>query len=339
MYIIFGVILLILIAIFSFRGDIVHEMEEREKPTVAASFFPLAEIARQVGGDSVQVRQIVAGSANIHDFEPAPSDLNKIKSADLFIYNGYELDPWAEKLTEELEEEQVRYIEAATFVEGIEHEGDHSHEEEAEGAETADAFAQDQEMTEEPHAEEDHGHDHDHGEFDPHLWLSIENMVVLTYAMRDELISIHPEMAQEYSDNADRYVTLLRELDKSYDEGLASCQLREAIVSHDAYTYLGQEYNITFYSIAGLSPQDESSSQELAELTLMANDKGIEYVFAEPQASDKQVQTIADEIGAEVLMLNPAAGRTETQQDEGKTYTQIMQDNLKQLKTGLQCSS
>ncbi len=340
MYLIFGIIIVILVTIFAVRDDIMAEMEEREKPVIAASFFPLAEVARQVGGDSVTVRTIVSGDANIHDFEPAPSDLNKIQTADLFIYNGYELDPWAEELTPELEEEHIRYLEAANLVEGIENE-DHADEEAAEESSSeqqgVEIFAQEDPQTEEGEDGHSDEHGHDHGEFDPHIWLSIDNMIVFTTAIRDELISLNPEMAQEYSDNAERYITLLEELDRSYREGLAACQTQTAIVSHDAYSYLGQKYGIEFVSIAGLSPQDEPSSQKLAEITLLANDRDIRYVYAEPLASDDQVQTIADEIGAEVLILDPAASRTQTELDEDQTYTQIMQNNLKQLRIGLNC--
>jgi len=72
------------------------------KISVVASFYPLAEFARQVGGDNVIVVTIVSAGTEPHDFEPTPQDIAKVNSADLFIYNGGTLDPWAAKIAGEV---------------------------------------------------------------------------------------------------------------------------------------------------------------------------------------------------------------------------------------------
>lgn len=326
-YIIFTIIVIALFGIFLMRDEVVHQMEEQEKPVIAASIFPYADIARHVGGDYVTVRTIAGNGVDVHDFEPAPSDINKIETSDIFIYNGYELEPWAEKLTEDLEREQVKYIEVATMLEG----GDHASEEAALEEDTSETVAQ---VEEDEHG---HSHSHSHSE-DPHLWVKIDNMIHVAEAIRDELISAHPEYAEYYIENTEIYIALLEELDQQYRQGLAQCALREAVVSHDAFGYLGEEYDITFTSIAGLSPNDEPSLQELAEITLMMNNQGIRHIFVNPADGADLSETIARETGAEILVLNDASVITSEQAADGITYTRIMQGNLKNLQTGLQCN-
>ena len=322
-YITFAIIVIAISAIFLLRGEVVHQMEEQEKPTIAASIYPYAEIARQVGGDYVNVRTIVGNGADVHDYEPAPSDINKIETSDIFIYNGYELEPWAEKLTEDLEREQVAYIEVATLLGG--------HQESTEEA-AIEEVQPEQSLKE---TEDEHGHSHSE---DPHLWVNIENMIEVAEAIRDELISTHPEYAEYYIENTEIYIALLEELDQQYRDGLAQCTIRQAVVSHDAFGYLGEEYDIEFTSIAGLSPNDEPSLQELAEITLMMNNEGIRHIFVNPADGSDLAETIARETGADILTLNDAAVVTSEQTSNGITYTRIMQENLKNLKTGLQCN-
>lgn len=321
-YIIFTIIVIALFGIFFMREEVVHQMEEQEKPIIAASIFPYAEIARHVGGDYVTIRTIVGNGIDVHDFEPAPSDINKIETSDIFIYNGYELEPWAEKLTDDLEREQVKYIEVATMLGGDDHASD---EAVSEGT------------VEEPleATEDEHGHSHSE---DPHLWVKIDNMIEVAEAVRDELISSNPEYAEYYIENTELYITLLEELDRQYREGLAQCAIRKAVVSHDAFGYLGEEYDIEFTSIAGLSPNDEPSLQELAEITLMMNDQGIRHIFVNPSDGTDLAETVARETGAEILSLNDSSVVSSEQVSEGITYTRIMQSNLKNLQTGLQCT-
>jgi len=72
------------------------------KISVVASFYPLAEFARHVGGDNVIITTIISAGTEPHDFEPTPQDIAKIRDARLFIYNGGTLDPWAGKIADEL---------------------------------------------------------------------------------------------------------------------------------------------------------------------------------------------------------------------------------------------
>lgn len=74
----------------------------QKKVEIVASFYPLAEFARQVGGAGVDVKTVVSPGTEPHDFEPTPHDIAGINDATVFIYNGGTLDPWAKKISSEL---------------------------------------------------------------------------------------------------------------------------------------------------------------------------------------------------------------------------------------------
>ncbi|MFW5703325.1 MAG: metal ABC transporter solute-binding protein, Zn/Mn family [Patescibacteria group bacterium] len=343
MYFVLAVLVLVFLGIVLFREQ--ASSENADRISVTASFFPLAEIVRNVGQEQVTVVQIVENGANIHDYEPSSAAVGEVISSELFLFNGYELDPWAENIVPHLEAQEVAYLEAATVVEGRKtaeaHEEDHHDDSVEVGNEEdhTDEHHDDEHHTDEHHESEHHEYEegHHHGEYDPHIWLSIDNMILITEAVRDELSTVDPDNAEVYQANASEYIKELQTLAKEYEEGLAQCTHREAVVSHDAYSYLGDDYDISFIPVAGLSPHDEPSSMELAELVEIVRKHNLEHVYMEPFATRAFIDTIASETGAEVLLLNPASGLTKDQQEGTETYTTIMKKNLTQLQIGLQC--
>jgi len=277
---------------------------------VTASFYPLAEFAKQVGGDRVEVVNIIPTGVEPHDFEPSPKDIATIFSSKVFIFNGVGFDPWAEKLKFDLEQKGVKTINMSEYVDLItseeKHEDEENHEEEAE-------------------------------ELDPHFWLDPVIAKKEVEIIRDVLISIDPEGSIEYINNAARYMEELTALDEKYKNGLASCEIRDAVASHAAFGYLAKRYNINIISIAGLSPEEEPSPKRMAEIAQLAKQKDIKYIFFETLVSPKLSETIAREIGAETLVFNPIEGLTKEEVEAGENYISIMEKNLANLRKALRC--
>ena len=90
--------------------------------------------------------------------------------------------------------------------------------------------------------------------------------------------------------------------------------------------------------IAGLSPDAEPSPQQLADIVKFAKDNNVKYIFFESLVSPKLSQTIATEVGAQTLVLNPIEGLSDEELAQGKNYLTVMQDNLTNLQTALQCN-
>lgn len=274
---------------------------------IAASFYPLAHIAEQIGGEFVTVTQITPGGIEPHDYEPTPQDLAGLQSAKLFLFNGSGLDPWAEDVATPAEEKGIVVFEASdvmTLLPGEEHADEEEHEESA---------------------------------FDPHFWLDPLSMHTLVERVRDALISIDPAHADSYRHNAETYNETLSALDRRYREELASCTLRDVVTSHNAFTYLAKRYDLQMISVSGLSPEDEPSAKRMAQIADIAQEKGIDTIFFETLVSPKLAQTIAQEIGAKTAVLNPIEGISDEERTEGKTYVSLMEDNLRALRTALHC--
>ncbi|MDP2690496.1 MAG: zinc ABC transporter substrate-binding protein [Deltaproteobacteria bacterium] len=281
-----------------------------EKQWVAASFYPLAHFAGMAGGEEVEVYNVTPAGAESHDFEPTPQDIKRVRSSRLFIYNGAGFDPWAEKLAASLEKSGVVTLNISERFDLLSH---------AEG-------------------EGRDGHDdHEEGATDPHIWLDPLLAVKEVEAVRDAMIKTEPAKEERFKENAGSYIKKLHELHESYEKGLKDCKKRDVIVSHNAFGYLARRYGLNIIPVTGLSPAEEPSPRRMGEIARLAREKEIEFIFFETLVSPKIAETIAREIGAKTLVLNPLEGLTEKEMDSGEDYISVMRKNLDNIRTALSC--
>ncbi|MCX6734498.1 MAG: zinc ABC transporter substrate-binding protein [Candidatus Peregrinibacteria bacterium] len=172
---------------------------------------------------------------------------------------------------------------------------------------------------------------------DPHVWLNPINFVSEVEVVRDAFIQADPINTDKYKLNAAGLINDLKGLDQEFKDGLKECQLRKIITSHDAFNYMSEQYNFGSMPIAGISPDEEPSPKSLADLSDLAKKNNIKYIFFETLVSPKLSDTIAKEIGAKSLVLNPIEGVTQDEAKLGKDYLILMQENLKNLRIALQC--
>lgn len=270
-----------------------NQEDDKNRLKVSATFYPLAYLSQEIGGDFVNVTQITPGGIEPHDYEPTPQDLATIQSSQVFIMHGYGIDTWAENILTDLKDKNITVIEAGKKAEVV-----------------AD---------------------------DPHVWLNPKKFQKEAEAVRDAFVEADPAHAQQYKLNATGLISDLVALDREYREGLADCKIRKIVTSHDAFGYLAQEYNFESLAIAGISPEEEPSPKRLAELTDFARKNNVKYIFFEELVSPKLAETLAVEVGAESLVLNPIEGLTEKQQLKSEDYLILMQRNLQNLRTAMQC--
>jgi zinc transport system substrate-binding protein len=172
---------------------------------------------------------------------------------------------------------------------------------------------------------------------DPHFWMDVLQAQTMVAVIRDELIAIDSAHTDAYTVNAAAYIAELQKLDVEFQTGLATCERYDIIVSHDAFGYMGNRYHITTHAIAGLSPEQEPTPQKIAELSDLARSTGTTHIFFESLVSPELAETVADEAGAEILVLNPIEGFTADEQAQGENYITAMQENLTNLRTALAC--
>ncbi|SDH73816.1 metal ABC transporter solute-binding protein, Zn/Mn family [Paenibacillus typhae] len=212
---------------------------------------------------------------------------------------------------------------------------DHEHAEEAPG--TAD---HDHEHTEEPHGTDDHdhaeaSHTHDHGGLDPHVWLAPSLAIQEVRTIEAALSAAAPAHAAAFKTNADSYIAELEQLDKDFKDGLASTKRKDFITQHAAFGYLAKEYGLTQVPIAGLSPEQEPSAAQMAEIVEFAKANDVKTIFFETLVSSSVAETIAQEIGAKTAVLNPIEGLTDEERSSNMDYISVMRQNLEALKIAL----
>lgn len=280
-----------------------------KKITIVATFYPLAFVAEQIGKDRVTVTSITPPGAEPHDYEPTPQDLVKINSAQVFILNGGGIDAWAEKIASDLEKKGIKVINVSKFI-----------------------------QLKNPLSAKEFGTaPSENLVLDPHVWLDPVLLNNIATHVADLFEKIDPQHKDIYVGNLKEFSKKISELDLEYKTGLSTCLQRDVITSHNAFQYLGIRYNINFIPISGVSPDSEPSAQTIAQIAQFAKEKNIQYIFFETLVSPKLSETIANEISAKTLVLNPIEGLTKDQLSKGGNYFLIMEENLKNLKTALSC--
>ena len=167
---------------------------------------------------------------------------------------------------------------------------------------------------------------------DPHLWLDPVLAGQESEKIADALISIDPTNASEYRKNQTALVADFDQLDAKFRIGLQTCTRQDIITSHAAFGYLASRYGFRQVPIAGISPDEEPPAQTLANIAKFARENAVKYIFFERLVSPKLADTIATEVSAQTLVLDPLEGIS-----TGKDYFTVMEENLKNLKTALEC--
>ncbi len=297
-----------------------QESLEKEPLKIVATFYPLYDFASKVAGSEATIDNIVPPGVEPHEYEPSPKDMQKIYEADLLIYNGAGVDAWVDGILPDLEKNKVRVLNMSKMITLLSAEQHQEEEEHQEG-----------------HEEDEGDHGHEDLTHDPHFWLDPVLAKKQIESIEEVLLQLNPENKAIFEKNTQDALDKLIALDKEYTQGLQTCVHKQAVVTHNAFRYLAQRYNIELLPISGMSPEEEPSAKALADLATLSKENKIKYVFFETLASPKLAQTLADEIGAQTLVLNPIEGLTQEQQEEGQDYISVMEDNLKNLKIAMEC--
>lgn len=174
-------------------------------------------------------------------------------------------------------------------------------------------------------------------ENDTHIWLSPELAKKEMTVILAELIQVDPENADYYAENERTLSAKMDKLQQEYSVGLSDCRRKEIVTSHAAFGYLAREFGLTQVAIAGMSPDAEPSTKQLTEIAKFAKEKEIKYIFFERLVSPKLAETIAEEVGAKTLVLDPIEGISDNDIKQGKNYLTVMGENLFNLRIALEC--
>ncbi len=291
-----------------------------EKVTIVTTLFPLYDIAKQLAADTGDVSLLLPPGVEPHSFEPTPKDITTIQNADVFIYTGNEMEPWVADIVATLPS-SVIVVDASkniTLIEGEEHSHDHG-------------------------GKDDHAHDkeeknHEDHTLDPHFWLDFSNTITATNTISEALASLNTFDNTTLTTNTTNYIQQLQNLDARYSTTLGTCKNRTIVqAGHRTFGYLAKKYNLEYVTTEELSPNSEPSAQDIANLVKTIRAENAQAVFSEELIEPRIAETVSNETGVPILMLNGAHNITQAQFESNTSFITIMEDNLKNLRSGLSC--
>ena len=446
----------VIASVFAFSGisndsapmDTPVTVPQEEKITVITSFYPYHEFTKNVAGDFADVKQFMPSGVEAHDWEPRAQEIQSLKDADVFVYNGLGMEPYVENIIESGEFDNILFVKASDGVELLKFEDDHDdhdehakdddhddhdehakdddhddhdehakdddhddshaeefheeialvieefeeghmtesqsieaieeilHEHEGDGHEHGARIIEDiehvlheiedghiagpegleeihhlvsgEDVHDEHAKDDDHddhdeheegghdGHDHDY-EFDPHIWLDPILVKQQVNVIRDGLIQADPENKEHYEENARIYNNKMDALDMKIGTALSSCQKDTIVPYHNAFTYLGERYDIHIMALGGMAPDAEASAAEIAEFVDFVKDNDIKVIFSEDLVDPRLAEVIADEANAQVMLFSPLEALSQEEAGSNVSYIDKMEENLDSLKVALEC--
>lgn len=171
---------------------------------------------------------------------------------------------------------------------------------------------------------------------DPHIWLDPLLAREIARRIFEAVATVDGDNKSYYEKNYHELDKKFAMLDREYRDTLNAVTRRDIVTSHAAFGYLARRYGLNQIPISGLSPQQEPSAQQMAELITLCRSKGVKYIFFETLASPKLAEALAREAGAGTLVLNPIGGLTKEEMEASEDYFSIMAKNLAALKKALE---
>lgn len=312
-FIIFTVpVLLILGALFLFYSQKESSKVSTTRPIkIVATTYPLEYLAKEVGGEDVEVVSVLPSGVDPHEFEPSAKQVADINDATILLYNGAGLDPWAEKMQVELAGKGVVPIKATASLSLLDYEDEDGHEGEAE---------------------------EESGGKDPHFWTNPDNMTTLANRLTQVLTQLDQGNKQNYQDRLVELVSKMSGLVSAYSEGLKQCEKNTVVVSHNYFAYAAKKYGLQVLSVAGSSPEAEPTSKDLVSILNAVKQEQIGYVYKDGEIVPPAVNTVATETGAKVLTLYSLETVSDADRAAGLDYEALSLKNLDSLRQGLVCN-
>ena len=313
-------------------GEEPGDGEGGRKLKVAATLFPYYDFVRQVAGDQVELSLVIPAGMDSHSFEPTPRDIRTMQEADVIIANGGAMEHWVDQVVDSFDREDQTVVIMMDHVDAVE-------EEIVEGME---------------HSDEGHGHVHVHEdgeedghleedesqyeiEYDEHIWTSSVNAMRMVDVIAETLTERDPDHGAMYQAGAAAYLEELERLDKEFRE-VRDSAVHDMIVMGDKFPlrYFADTYGLRYRAaFSGCSSDTEPSARTIAYLIDKVKEEGLPVIYYLELSSHRVAEIIGEETGAVPLLFHSCHNVTRRQFEEGVTYLELMEQNVKNLREGL----
>ncbi|MGB8781195.1 MAG: zinc ABC transporter substrate-binding protein [Candidatus Bathyarchaeia archaeon] len=264
---------------------------------VLATFYPIYDFTKNVGGDKISLTLLVPETVDVHNFDPTPSSVLQVSSADLLIYNGAGLEPWIPQIVSAADNPRLVVVDTSQGIPLLQ---------------VPPQFQKENRTV------------------DPHIWLD----PVLAKQQVDNilkgLIKADPLDQLYFTANAQNYEAKLDYLNSQIVNGTANVKTRDFVTFHEAFAYFAKQYNLTQIPIAGPF-EEEPTTSDIQNVIDAIHQHHLLYVGYESLENPAISQAISSETNATLILMNPIEGLTAQEQSAGKTYLSLMQEDLSNI--------
>jgi len=257
-----------------------------DKLNIIVSIYPLKEFTEKIAGDKATVTCLVPDNMEPHDYEPKTKDFETLSKSKIFIYNGLGMETWVDQVNEVIKEKGVTILDSSAGVE----------------------------VRKEENA------------VDPHIWLSVKNAEIQSENIKNTLVKLDEKNKDYYEEN---YKKFKEELENVYDEykpKFDTLNKKNFVTGHAAFGYLCRDFGLTQKSVENLFSEGEPTPKQLEDLVKFCKENNIKTVFSESLASPKVSQTLAKEVGAQVVPI-----LTLESKEDDKDYIKAIRYNLDEI--------
>ncbi len=262
---------------------------------VVATTVQIEALAREVGGDLIDLHGVISAGADAHEFEPTASDLVAIEEADIILRHAIGLDEWLDDTLSASRNAAVSVVTSGVSIQlGALHDhGEHEGDDDHEGEDQKD----DDDHDDEAHEEEQGA--------DPHVWLDPTNVAIMTRNIAAALSASDPENRVTYEANAAAYETVLEETRQEIETILSVIPEanRKLVTNHDAFGYFARAFGLEIVGavIPSVSTEAEPSASETARLLDTIEAEGVKAIFAESSINPDLARTLASDAGVAII--------------------------------------
>lgn len=239
------------------------ETAAKDQKQVLTTFTVLADMAQNVAGDKLDVQSITRIGAEIHGYEPTPSDIVKAQDADLLLYNGMNLERWFEQFLGNVED-----VPSVLLTAGIEPIP----------------------IAEGPYTDKPN----------PHAWMSPRNALVYVENIRQAFVELDPDNADTYNANAAAYSEKLKAIDAQLSADLAQvpADQRYLVSCEGAFSYLARDYGMKEIYMWPINAEQQFTPKQVQTVIEQVETSDIPTIFCESTVSDEGQKQVAQTTGA-----------------------------------------
>ena len=284
-----------------------EKSESSGKLKVIATIFPAYDFARQVFGDTADVKMLLKPGQESHSYDPSAKDIVEISGCDLFVYNGGESDQWVESVLKSAPEvETFRMTDAVSLL--------------------------DEEVTEGMQNAGDDEEEHE-DEYDEHVWTSPDNASAIVKALGKRAAELFPENADSVTANADSYAGKIDELDAKFAELLSGEERYFIFGDRFPLLYFFRHYGLNYYAaFPGCGSETEPSAQTMTFLLdKLRQPDSVPAVFCIELSSRRLGEVLAEDSGLPVVEFHTSHNISADDLAAGETYVSLMERNYEVL--------